>query len=124
MESVAELIHGDMFGDMLEGAAHLREEGWKDPAALIAGSVLEQHLRELCANRIAVAKPDGAPKKADALNAELSTGGAYSKLDQKSVTAWFDLRNKAAHGKYAEYETQQVATMIDGIRDFVRRNPA
>jgi hypothetical protein len=128
MQTVAEIIHGDLFGDMLEGAAHLREEGWKDPAAVIAGSVLEQHLRELCAKHskysINVEKPDGSPKKADTLNSELAAVGAYSKLDQKSVTAWLDLRNKAAHGKYSEYETSQVAMMIDGIRDFVRRCPA
>jgi hypothetical protein len=125
MQTVAEMIHGGMFGDMLEGAAHLRDEGWKDPAAVIAGSVLEQHLRELCSkNGIGLDKPDGSPKKADTLNSELAAAGTYSKLDQKSVTAWLDLRNKAAHGKYSEYETGQVAIMIDGIRDFVRRCPA
>ena len=51
----------------------------------------------------------------------LHRGGVYSKLDQKNVTAWLDLRNKAAHGKYAEYQIEQVALMLDGVRNFVTR---
>ena len=48
----------------------------------------------------------------------------YSKLDQKSVTAWLDLRNNAAHGHYDKYEAVQVELMISGVRDFIARNPA
>ena len=45
---IRELIHGELFGDLLESAVHLLEEGYKDPAAVLAGSVLEEHLRQLC----------------------------------------------------------------------------
>ncbi|MCC6537711.1 MAG: hypothetical protein IT162_09195 [Bryobacterales bacterium] len=64
------------------------------------------------------------PKKADTLNADLVKAGAYSVLDQKSITAWLDLRNKAAHGKYTEYEKDQVRLLIDAIRNFMARCPA
>jgi hypothetical protein len=50
----------------------------------------------------------------------LAAASTFSKLDQKNVTAWLDLRNKAAHGKYAEYETPQVNLLIGGIRDFIK----
>ncbi|MGA2200340.1 MAG: hypothetical protein ABSG40_00130 [Terriglobales bacterium] len=101
-------------------------EGYKDPAAVVVGSVLEAHLRKLCDKHgIAVVKADGTtPKTADALNAELAAAGIYSKLDQKSVTAWLDLRNNAAHGKYKEYTDEQVAVMLQGVRDFASRYPA
>ena len=66
----------------------------------------------------------GSPKKADRLNAELAKAEVYTKLDQKSITAWLDLRNKAAHGKYNEYSKDQVSLMIAGIRDFIIRIPA
>lgn len=46
------------------------------------------------------------------------------KLEQKSVTAWLDLRNKAAHGEYSEYNENQVKQLIIGVRDFIVRNPA
>ena len=41
-----------------------------------------------------------------------------------TVTAWLDLRNKAAHGNYSEYNDNQVKQMIMGVRDFIIRNPA
>ena len=43
-----ELVHSDLFADMLEAAEYLLGEGYKDPAAVMAGGVLEQRLRELC----------------------------------------------------------------------------
>ena len=58
------------------------------------------------------------------LNAELIKSNAYSKLDQKNVTAWLGLRNSAAHGCYTDYDKQQVSLLISSIRDFLTRNPA
>lgn len=128
LQSVAELIHGDVFSDFLEMAAYLSQEKYKDAAAVIAGSTLEAHLRQICQkNSIDANAMTGAgtrPKKAELMNSELATANAYSKLDQKNVTAWLDLRNKAAHGHYAEYTTEQVALAIDGIRNFIARVPA
>ena len=43
------------------------------------------------------------PKNTDTLNAALVKAGAYTKLDQKNVTAWLGLRNKAVHGDYSAY---------------------
>jgi hypothetical protein len=45
-----------------------------------------------------------------------------NKLDQKNVTAWLDLRNKAAHGKYTEYQKDQVELMMQGVTQFMARN--
>jgi len=42
-------------------------------------------------------------------------------LEQKSVTSWLDLRNKAAHGQYSEYDAQQVRTIMIGVTDFMNR---
>lgn len=124
-QSVVELVHADIFADFLDMAEYLLDQGYKDPAAVIVGSVLEEHLRKLCAKvGIATSQAGGAPKKADALNSELAGASLYSKLDLKNVTAWLDLRNKAAHGRYAEYTKDQVALMLQGVRDFLTRNPA
>ena len=123
--SIYELVHADVFSDFLEMADHLLESGYKDPAGVIAGSVLEEHLRKLCVKSgIDVLKPDGLSKKADTLNSELAAKDVYSKLDQKSVTAWLDLRNKAAHGHYADYTTEQVSLLLQSVRNFIARLPA
>ena len=124
LTSIQELIHADVFSDFLEMATHLADSGYKDASAVIIGSVLEEHLRKLATkNGINILKPDNFPKKADTLNAELGAS-AYSKLDQKSVTVWLDLRNQAAHGNYSVYSKDQVAFMLDGVRNFIARLPA
>jgi len=124
LRTVEELIHADLFSDFLKMSEYLLREGYKDPAAVIAGSVLEQHLRKLCIRNGIAVETNRKPKKADTLNSELAAKTVYSKLDQKSVTAWLDLRNKAAHGKYSEYNKDQVDLMIKSVQDFLLRNPA
>jgi hypothetical protein len=75
LATVAELIHGDVFSDFLDMADHLLEEGYKDPAAVLAGGVLEEHLRKLCVSySISVVAQNGKPKKADTMNADLAKG--------------------------------------------------
>ena len=48
----------------------------------------------------------------------------YNKLAEKSNTAWIHLRNDAAHGRYSEYDDNDVLSMVIGIRDFISRYPA
>ena len=129
LKTVSELIHGEVFGDFLEMGDHLLENGYKDAAAVVAGSTLEAHLRQLCQKfGIEIEALDGRgtlrPKKADRMNSDLASASAYSKLDQKSVTAWLDLRNKAAHGEYDKYSLKQVALLNQSVRNFISRNPA
>jgi hypothetical protein len=115
MQSVTERVHAYRFSDFLEMAQHLSSEGYKDAAAVLAGSVLEEHLRKLCdKNGLSVTDANGKPLKADRINADLKGANVYSGLDQKQVTAWLDLRNKAAHGHYTEYTQPQVDLMISG----------
>ncbi len=61
------------------------------------------------------------PKKADRLNSDLAKAEVYSKLDQKAVTMWLDLRNKAAHGHFQEYTKDQVSNMIQSVIEFMVR---
>ncbi len=122
--TASELIHADLFSDFLEMAAYLLTEGYKDPAAVIVGSVLEEHLRQLCHKNGVPTDVAGKPRKADQMNADLAQVPVYSKLDHKSITAWLDLRNKADHGKYVEYTQQQIDLMLQGVRDFMARVPA
>lgn len=125
LEALPELIHAELFGDFLEMADHLLESHYKDAAAVLAGSTLEGHLRQL-AEKMGLPASDqqGQPLKADRLNSELTKAGAYEKTDQKAITAWLGLRNNAAHGEYDKFESGQVGLLIAGVRDFIRRTPA
>jgi hypothetical protein len=123
LQTLQELIHADTFSDFLDMATYLLQQGYKDPAAVVAGSVLEH--RDLCKkNSVALLDAKGNPKKAEMMNQDLYSANVYNLLNQKSVTAWLDLRNKAAHGHYAEYDAKQVSSLIDNIRNFMARLPA
>lgn len=123
--TVKGLISAEIFSDFLEMAEYLLNEGYKDPAAVMTGSVLEEHIRQLCIkNSIPIETiKDGkpVPKKADLMNSELASASIYNKLDQKSIISWLDLRNKAAHGKYSEYTKEQVDLMFQGVTNFISR---
>lgn len=118
-------MHAEVFSDFLEEADVLQRAGHEDAAAVIAGSVLEEHLRKL-ANKAGVPaeKPDGSAKKAATLNSELTAAETYNQIQQKAVTALLGIRNRAAHGKYGEYTHEQVSGMIRDVREFLIRLPA
>lgn len=124
LQSFEELLHGEVFGDFLEMASHLLDGGYKDAAAVLTGGTLEVHLRKLCDGHGIDTSPNGRHTNSDQLNAKLTKAGAYPKLDQKNITAWLDLRNKAAHGRYSDYTKDQVHLFVAGVRDFITRYPA
>lgn len=87
LRTVEELVHADLCADFLEMADELLAKGFKDAAAVITGSVLEELLRKL-AGIFGVALMTGKAQKADTINGDLTKAGAYNKLEQKNVTAW------------------------------------
>jgi hypothetical protein len=109
------LIEAEVFDDFLEQAEHLLIQGYFAASAVIAGSVLEDGLRKLCAkNGLTLsAKP-----KLDTMNAELAKAGVYNLLKQKQITALADLRNKAAHGQ-GGFTKEDVEDMIRNVRRFM-----
>lgn len=110
------LIEATVFDDFLEQAQYLFENGYHAPAAVIAGSVLEDGLRKLC-DRKAIALP--AKPKLDTMNANLAKAGVYTVLVQKKITALADLRNKAAHGNWDQFSSNDVEQMLAQVRSFM-----
>jgi hypothetical protein len=124
-----ELIHAEVFSDFLDMSSYLLEGGgYKDPSAVLAGGVLEQHLRKLSQKEgISIDKQGGRsiePQKASILNDELRKKSVISQAEWRSVQSWLDYRNDAAHGNYSNYDLVQIRQMIDGIREFIIRHPA
>jgi hypothetical protein len=125
--SIKEMVSAEIFTDFLEMSKYLIDQNYKDPAAVMIGSVLEEHLRQLCKKYsvdVEFLNKSGeyVPKKAESLNSDLVKAGVYGVLEQKNVTAWFDLRNRAAHGKYGEYSKEQVDLMYQGVLNFILTN--
>lgn len=116
-----QIVTQAVFENFLDMAKYLIDnERLKDPAAVLASGVLEQHLRKLCQiNNI-----NPAPPMMDGMNTELRKKGVYTQLMQKQITAWAGLRNHAAHGHYDQYTLEQVRLMIEGVEHFMANYPA
>jgi hypothetical protein len=111
-----QLVQAEVFDDFLEQAEHLLSSGYHQAAGVIAGCVLEDGLRKLCAKH---AIPITDRPKLDTMNADLAKAGVYNKLAQKRITAIADLRNKAAHGEWTVFSEQDVREMVTAVRRFM-----
>jgi hypothetical protein len=118
------LVTADAFESLVEQADYLLEQGYKDPAAMLAGAVLESTLRKMCEVR---SIPTDKQDKIGILNDKLAKHHkppVYSSAYHKQIIAWADLRNNADHGHFGQYDHQQVAAMIGGVREFAARHLA
>jgi hypothetical protein len=129
LRSIEELVHADLFADLLAQASYLNDTKFSRAAAVLAGGVLEEHLRQLCAkNTIATIGSDGKPRKASALNADLySQRNIYSNAERAEIEGWQNRRNAAAHGE-ADFETKHdqadIRRMVEGVRSLIVKYPA
>ena len=110
-----DLVHAEVFSNELEQAEYFLNEGHKVPAAVVAGVVLETHLRKLCESH----KDVTPTQKLNRMNDDLAKAGAYNKLRADLVRGWAKVRNHAAHGEPDEFEPSHVEEMIKGIRSFI-----
>lgn len=130
LQTFRELLNADLFSDFLAMAEYLlHDENLKQPAAVVAGGVLEEHIRRLCdKNGIATTYTDAKgkvkPKSVETMSADLRKKRIYGTNEQKQVTAWYGIRNSAAHAKYDEFGEDQVRSMIEGLRGFISKYPA
>jgi hypothetical protein len=116
LSSVKNLVQAELFDSELEQASELLSSGYKGPAAVVAGVVLETTLRDLCTdNSIPHAR-------LDKMNSDLAKSGVYNKLQQKRITALADIRNSAAHGDWASFNDDEVKEMIRDIERFLSDN--
>ena len=111
--NVRGLIKAEVLDDALQQAGALQTAGYKDPACVLVGVSLEVTLKELCTRH------GFDHGKLDKMSADLAKAGVYNAAKQKQITAWADLRNKAAHGQWGEYTTSDVDDMIRGVTRFV-----
>lgn len=116
LESLRSLVVAEVFSDFLEQAQHLWENGYKDPAASLAGAVLENGLRSL-ADRKGIPTKD--TDNLSALNNKIAAKGIYNRLRRKQVETWIEVRNAADHGRFGDFTESDVGDLIKGVRDFL-----
>ena len=107
------LVKAEVLDDALVQAATLLSAGYKDPACVLIGVSLEVAIKDL------IQRASLPVAKLDAMNATLCKAGTYNVGKQKQVTAWADLRNKAAHGEWSAYSAADIEDMHRGVQRFV-----
>ena len=106
-------------------ASELDAKGFHAPAAVLAGSVLEEHLRKLAdKSHIDVLTANGRPRSVDSLGIELVKAGAITEARRKILAGWYGQRTEAAHGRPENVVPEEIPRMIEGIRDFVDSHAA
>ena len=119
LSRIKDLVLAEVFTDFLDIAQHLLENGYKDPAASLAGAVLEDGLRKIAEkNNIKIKNNDNI----DSLDTKLFNAKIYGRLAQKKIQTWKEIRNSADHGKFNEYKSDDVKDMIEDIRQFLSEN--
>lgn len=129
LDNLQEGIHAGLLADLLDRAQAIIDEGQKEPAMILVGSVLEEHLRLMGAKngvplKVLDAKGASHPKTAVALQSDLANRGMLSDIDQKSVTAWLEPYGAALQGEAGGIPAEQVELALQGVRDFITRHPA
>lgn len=126
--SFGQRVRADLFSDLLAQAEYLNGEGYRRAACVLAGAVLEDHVRRLAQQLgISLMNAKGDPQKASFLNDQLLVAGAYRKAEQAQVSAWQKMRNDAAHGVTTfetTYNESDLRRMTEGVRDFIAKHPA
>lgn len=116
LNSVRLIVQAELFDSEIEQASELLSAGYKSASAVIAGTILETSLRELCT------KAGLQHGKADRMNADLAKAGTYNSVTAKRVTAMLGIRNSAAHGKPDEFTDGDVKSMIEDLGRFLSQH--
>lgn len=108
----------------VEGLLDEGQSGQYDhvPGAVLCGAVLEDALRRLCDRQsppVPTEKPNGRPKALNALIQDLQKANAFNKLKAQQLRGWAQVRNSAAHGKFDEFNRDDVKLMVKGVKNFL-----
>jgi hypothetical protein len=109
---IRQLVQADLFDTEIDAAKELFKSNFFRPAGMIAGVVLEKHLRQVCNDHgVSITKKHSGISD---LN-ELLKSNAIIEIPQwRHISMLADIRNLCAHDKSKEPTPGQVTDLIDG----------
>jgi hypothetical protein len=111
-------LQANLFDDDLDAARELNSKGFPRAAGMIAGVVMEGHLREAASrHRVTTSKNPTI----STLNDALKDAGVLDLHIWRRVQAVGDVRNNCGHKTGAEPRKEDVARMIDDVSDLIKR---
>jgi hypothetical protein len=112
------IARADVESDLIDQASTLLASGYDRAAAVLAGAVLEEHLRSIAPSwGVAVHNAAGKALTLEPLNVELKKEGAYDGIMQKRITLLGGVRNEAAHGNPFDGRADEVRKLIRDVVD-------
>jgi hypothetical protein len=113
--ALADQARAETFDDFLDHAVEYAKSQRKNESGVIAGVVFEDSLRRVC-------RKHGVPEKGvklDALISELSSKGVLTAVKAKRARAAADVRTKATHAQWDEFELDDVRAAIALTRELI-----
>ena len=110
---IRQLAQADLFDSELDVAKELTTNKFNRAAGVMAGVVLERHLKEVCdSHGVTIRKRN--PQISD-LNDTLKEASAIDTPQWRSLQYLGDLRNLCAHNKDSEPTSEQVEDLLAGV---------
>ena len=98
--------------------------GNKALAVMMAISVLEERLEQLCEAHDIKLPSASSPVGLEQRNMALLRQGVYNRIKQKQVSVWISMRNRAAHGLQPDLALGEVKNMVAEVISFLSDFPA
>ena len=125
LETTSGRVSRDNLIDMLRLARIQFDQDNHWAAAVIAGAILEQQLRNLCLARgIAInneIQGKAVPKKGLQLTGEAYKKKLYDRQDNKAIISWLELCDAAAKGQHEYVTSGRVKSMLVEMQVFLTK---
>ena len=112
------IVQADLFDSELAAARHLHENGYIRAAGVLAGVVLELHLRTMCSNHLGDFDRR-RPTISDLLR-YLRSNGIIDLPVERRIQALADIRNLCSHQDRRDPTDAEIEHMIDGVDSTVK----
>jgi hypothetical protein len=112
---VADQARAETFDDFLDHAFHYLSLSRKQEAGVIAGVVFEDATRKVC-RKLGIEEKG---QKLDALISVLASRGEFTGVKAKRARAAADVRTKATHAQWDEFELEDVRSTIEFARELI-----
>jgi hypothetical protein len=112
-------LEAGLFDNELSAADDLRKKKHLRAAGVIAGVVLERHLKRVAANHGATTRRKKTPTISD-LNDLLKDARVYDVVLWRKIQRLGDIRNYAAHDKERDPTDEEIKELIEGVEQLVK----
>lgn len=118
LNDVKALLQAELFDHELESAKHLHKNNFYRAGGMLAGVVLESHLKSVCVTHKLV-----IPSKSTISNYNelLKNNSVIDTPTWRHLTLLGDLRNKCSHAKGEDPSADDVEMLIDGVEKIIKK---